>query len=72
MATDPVFALLEAAEVGDGLIVSTYTPPILYGIIPLKAYKMSLDPPQDLRGDELDVDQPFLIGDVNAQVADMC
>lgn len=72
MATDPVFALLEDAGGDDGLIVSTYTPPILYGIIPLKAFKMSLDPPKDLSGDELDVAWPFLIGDVNAQFAYMC
>ncbi len=32
MATDPVFALLEDAGGDNGLIVSTYTPPILYGI----------------------------------------
>ncbi len=54
MATDPVFALLEDAGGNNGLIVSTYTPPILYGIMALKAYKMSLDSetysPCDIRG----------------------
>lgn len=61
MATDPVFAFLEDAGGDNGLIVSTYTPPILYGIMALKAYKTSLDLPQDLRGNELNVDLPFLI-----------
>lgn len=48
------------------------TPPILYCIIPLKAFKVPLDPPQDFRGDELDVDRPLLISGVSAQVAYMC